>query len=171
MQFLTIFTKFCTYIKFQNQKIAKPNTHKIKYLLSLRFSFPNIWLKCDTDTHISHISTYSTKIRVSVTYLITITLTIEKLIFNGNFVSYFYWNRKIKYLSNVLQSPNHEIKYPQNVIFFQSQNLIPLRWSIFFIIQLLNYWNWQATTETTTKTWFRLYPSKHSPWLLTSTLN
>ena len=36
--------------------------------------FPNIWSKYDTDTCISHMSTYSNKIRVSVTYLITNTL-------------------------------------------------------------------------------------------------
>ena len=36
--------------------------------------FPNIWSKYDIDTCISHMSTYSNKIRVSVTYLITNTL-------------------------------------------------------------------------------------------------
>ena len=37
-------------------------------------------------------------------------LTIEKLLFNETFVSYFYWNREIKYPWNILQSPNREIK-------------------------------------------------------------
>ena len=55
------FAKVCTREKFQNCKIA------IKYLPSLRS-------KHDIDNHMSHISTYSNEIRVSVTYLITITL-------------------------------------------------------------------------------------------------
>ena len=36
--------------------------------------FPNIWLKYDIDTRISHISISGNEIRVSVTYLVTITL-------------------------------------------------------------------------------------------------
>ena len=50
--------------------------------------------------------------------------------FNETFISYFYWNCESKYLWNVLQSPNCEIKYPENVIFSNCkikypQNLIP----------------------------------------------
>ena len=32
---------------------------------------------------------------------------------NEAFISYFYWNCEIKYLWNILQSPDHEIKYPK----------------------------------------------------------
>ena len=56
--------------------------------------------------------------------------------FSENFVSYFYWNHEIKYPWKVFQSPNREIKYPQNVLFSSleikySQNLIPL-WYLLF---------------------------------------
>ena len=110
---------------FYPWKVSKPQNREIKYPRNLNTCrlwdslFPNIWSKYDVDTHISHISTYS---NISVTYLIINTLTIEKLIFNEIFISYFYWNCEIKYPWNVLQSSNPEIKYLQNVTFFQSRN-------------------------------------------------
>ena len=73
-QFVTIFAKFCTGKKFQNLQIEKLNTHWIKYLPSWDSLFPNIWSKYDTDIGILHISIYGIEIRVSVTYLIPITL-------------------------------------------------------------------------------------------------
>ena len=73
-RFLTIFAKFCTRVKFQNYKIPKVNTREIKYLASLNSLVLNIWSKYDIDTRISRFSTDSNEIRVSVTYLITITL-------------------------------------------------------------------------------------------------
>ena len=66
---MTIFAKFCTHGKSQNQKIAKLNTCRVWDSL-----FPNIWSMHYVDTRISRISTYSNEIRVSVTYLIIITL-------------------------------------------------------------------------------------------------
>ena len=54
---------------FQNHKIAKLNTAEFEILFFLMF-----WSKYDIDTRMSHISTYGDEIRVSVTYLITITL-------------------------------------------------------------------------------------------------
>ena len=67
MQFLDVLENISTREKFQNQNIAKSNTRKIKYQSSLRSNY-------DIDARISHISTYSSKNRVSVTYLMTITL-------------------------------------------------------------------------------------------------
>ena len=67
--FLTIFTKFCTHEKFQNNEISKLNTCRV-----WDFLFPNIWWKYDIDIRISHVSTYSNKTRVSVTCMMTITL-------------------------------------------------------------------------------------------------
>ena len=61
-------------------KVSKPQNREIKYLPSLRFFFFNISPKYDIDTRISHISTYSNEIRVSVTYLISITLINNKKI-------------------------------------------------------------------------------------------
>ena len=65
--------------KQQNQEINYQQ-NEIPGAFEILF-FPNIWSKYDIDTrilHIStgilHISTYSNEIRVSVTYLITITL-------------------------------------------------------------------------------------------------
>ena len=55
--------------KSRNQTIEKLNTCRVR-----DFIFPNIWSKYDIDTLISHTSTYSNKIRVSVTYLIKIAL-------------------------------------------------------------------------------------------------
>ena len=66
---LTIFGKFCSREKFQDQNIAKLYTCRVWDSL-----LANIWSKYDDDTHILHISTYGNKIRLSVTYLITITL-------------------------------------------------------------------------------------------------
>ena len=89
----------------------------------LRF-FPNIWSKDDIDTCISHIPTYSNKIRVSETYLRTIKLINNRKIqwdiqwdIHWDFCFfYFYRNRKIEYWWNVFSSPNCKIKYLQNVI-------------------------------------------------------
>ena len=55
--------------KSQNYIPTKLNTVRVWDSL-----FPNIGSKYNIDTRISHISTYSNKTRVSVTYLITITL-------------------------------------------------------------------------------------------------
>ena len=80
--------------------------------------FPDIWSKYDIDT-IPHVFTYSNKIRVSVTYLITITFNNNrKNVIRWDFLSYFYWNREIKYPWNSLELPNGEIRYPQNILFF-----------------------------------------------------
>ena len=68
-QVLIIFALFCTRENVQNNKIAKLSICRIWDSL-----FPHTLSKYDTDTLISHISTYSNKIRVSVTHLITITL-------------------------------------------------------------------------------------------------
>ena len=55
--------------KVSNHKIAKLNSCRVWDSI-----FPNIWSKNYVDTRILRISTYSNEIRVSVTYLITITL-------------------------------------------------------------------------------------------------
>ena len=52
---------------FQNQNIAKSNTRKMKYLSCLRSNY-------GIDARISHISTYSSKNRFAIIYLMTITL-------------------------------------------------------------------------------------------------
>ena len=59
-------------------------------------------------------------------------------------IFYFYWNREIEYLWNVLQSPIREIKYPQNVFFSkcgikQPRNLIPLKYKSFLFSDLYIY--------------------------------
>ena len=69
LQFVAIFAKFCDREKSQNHKIVKSNTCRL-----WDFLFPNIWLKYDIDTGISHISSYRNKIRVSVIYLLTVAL-------------------------------------------------------------------------------------------------
>ena len=87
LRIMTIFAKFCTCKKYQNNKNTKLNTCQVWDSL-----FPNIWSKYDIDTCILHISINSYEIRVSVTYLIPITLisvTTERLIFKGTFVSFF----------------------------------------------------------------------------------
>ena len=68
-RFLTIFAKFCFRVKFQNLKIAKLNACRVCSSL-----FPNIWSKHDIDTRILRASSCSNETRVSVPYLITITL-------------------------------------------------------------------------------------------------
>ena len=68
----TIFDYFCKILYLQ--KVSNPQNRKIKYLMSLRFSFPNTWSKFYADNGISQTFTYSNKIRVSETYLITATL-------------------------------------------------------------------------------------------------
>ena len=69
-QFFTIFTKFRTSIKFQNHIITKLNAAKFEILFFIIFDQS---IK-DIDTRILHISAYNNEIRVSATYLITITL-------------------------------------------------------------------------------------------------
>ena len=93
--------------KVSKLQIVKLNTRKVKNLPSLRFFFSYIWSNYDIDNRTSHASTYTNKL----TYLPTITLAIEKLIFDETFVSYFYWHCKIRLPGYVLQSPNREIKY------------------------------------------------------------
>ena len=70
-QVLITFSQFYTRKNVQNNKIAKLSTCRIWDSL-----FPHALSKNDTDTLISHISTYSNKIRVSVTHLILITITL-----------------------------------------------------------------------------------------------
>ena len=58
--------------------------------------FANISSKYNFDTRISHISTNINEIRVSVTYLITLTLINKiKIAIQWDFRFLFYWNREI----------------------------------------------------------------------------
>ena len=69
--------------------------------------FPNTWSKYDINTRISYISTNINEVRVSVTYLITLTLINKrKIAIQWEFRFLFYWNREIKYPWGFLQSPN-----------------------------------------------------------------
>ena len=89
--------------------------------------FPNIWSKYDIVTRISRTSFYSNEIGVYATYLTFEQLhwlTIEKLIFNEVFVSYFYWNREIKYLWNVLQHQIAKLNTREMFFFFFSDGEI-----------------------------------------------
>ena len=71
--------KFCDFWPFSGNFVPTRSfktTISGKYIPMKCFTFtksPNIWSKYDIDTPISHISTYSNKIRVFVTYLITTT--------------------------------------------------------------------------------------------------
>ena len=58
--------------------------------------FANISSKYNFDTRISHVSTNINEIRVSVTYLITLTLINKiKIAIQWDFRFLFYWNREI----------------------------------------------------------------------------
>ena len=41
---------------------------------------------------------------------------------------------KIKYPCNIFQPPNHKIKFSQNVVSFQSRNLVPAKFNTFKVI-------------------------------------
>ena len=59
---------------FYPGKVSKPQNCELNTCPVWDSLFSNIWSKYDIDTRISQISSYSNEIRVSVTYLITITL-------------------------------------------------------------------------------------------------
>ena len=94
------------------RKVSKKknlNTCQVWDYLSL-----NIWSKYDIDTCVLYMSTYINGIRVFVIYLITNTLIDNRKIdiqWDFRVFQNFYWDREIKLSSNVLQSPNREIKY------------------------------------------------------------
>ena len=75
------FLDFCSFREIlYTRKISKPQNREIKYQqdeipagLQILF-FSNIFPKHDIDTRISHISRNNNEIRVSITYLLTITL-------------------------------------------------------------------------------------------------
>ena len=88
-------------------------------------------LQYDIDTRMLHISTYSHEIRVSVTYLITITLINNRKIDIQMRLSFLvfteiaklntreiFCNQQIAKLDthNMLFFSNHEIKHPRNLI-------------------------------------------------------
>ena len=74
------FAIFAIFDQLYPQKVSKPQNREIKYPKKWNTCrvwnslFPKIWTKYDIDIRTWHISTYSNEIRISVTYLIKITL-------------------------------------------------------------------------------------------------
>ena len=115
---LLTFNIFAIFVPWNHDLLSKIlNFAGVKFHDFLQFLTIFYYYKYDTDTCISHISNYSKKIRVSVTYLILTTLpNYRKIYIQWDFCFLFLLKSCKKYLPNVLQWLNREVKYPQKVI-------------------------------------------------------